>query len=889
MLSGRDVELAEATARVAERGVAILGPAGVGKTALAREVMSRLDQRRTHLAWVSATDASRQVPFGALAALVPESTAPDATVVLPAIRATLRRRADGRRLVVAVDDAHLLDGPSAGVLLGLVPHARLVVTARSGGSCPDAVTALWKDGHLDRLDLVPFDRAGAAALVRGLVGGEVAAPTVDLLLQWTRGNALFLTELVRTAVDDGTLVQESGLWWWRAPLRVPPALTELLDRRLHDLPAPERDALAAVALGEPLPLDILERLVPADVVVGLEDRGLLHVGENGDSTDQTVGLAVSFRHPLLGAAARRRLSAARRRRAAAMLLEAHPDAPAHPLDRVMRARWQLDARGSVDAELLLDAADLVAHVDPALARRLSGEALRRRPSTRASVTHAQALVEDGDPAAARATLERAADQASTPAEHVLVAVALAGHRAWPERDPAGGHTDLAALLSEVPDPAARADIRSLDALVQLFGGRAPLALDAAELVLQDPASDRPAALRARLTQAAALTLVGRTREALAVGERAAADAASDAAGLPYAQGMASAAIGLAQLWRAPVSQLPTTHPATGRWPIPADRLHGALEPVTWPLFEGYVRRVAGDLDGAIARLREALVQQSGGEGLFRSEAAAWLVISLAEAGRVAEAVDVLGSTPPDAVALVPGLLPWASAAVARARGDHDEAVRQVTAAVDAARRSGCRLVELGYLLYEAEIRGSAVEVSPRIRQIVDAVDAPRLVVSAEATLAVADARAGDEGTLLRHVDALEEMGLLRLALVAAEAAEAVESAEAAELPAGGPSRARADELRSTLGIGSATTRPELTAREAQVAALAAEGLSDRDIAETLVVSVRTVESHLSRVYRKLHVSSRRRLRGALDEVDRAVPPDHGGPPASASAAQRTRA
>ncbi|MGL5927424.1 MAG: helix-turn-helix transcriptional regulator, partial [Dermatophilaceae bacterium] len=258
--------------------------------------------------------------------------------------------------------------------------------------------------------------------------------------------------------------------------------------------------------------------------------------------------------------------------------------------------------------------------------------------------------------------------------------------------------------------------------------------------------------------------------------------------------------------------------------------------------------------------------------LFRSEAAAWLVISLAEAGRVAEAAEVLASTPPDALALVPGLLPWASAAVASARGDRDEAVRQVTAAVDAARRSGCPLVELGYLLYDAEIRDSAEEVGPRIRQIVDAVDAPRLVVSAQATLAVTDARAGDEATLLRHADALEEMGMSRLALVVAEAAEAGE----AQTRTGGPARARADRLRSTLGIAPATTQPGLTAREAEVATLAAEGLTDREVAEHLVLSVRTVESHLSRVYRKLQVSSRRRLRGALDEAARALPPDAGG-------------
>ena len=55
----------------------------------------------------------------------------------------------------------------------------------------------------------------------------------------------------------------------------------------------------------------------------------------------------------------------------------------------------------------------------------------------------------------------------------------------------------------------------------------------------------------------------------------------------------------------------------------------------------------------------------------------------------------------------------------------------------------------------------------------------------------------------------------------------------------------------------------LTARERQVATLAADGLSNREIAETLVVTVKTVEWHLKHSYRKLGVSSRGQLREAL--------------------------
>jgi len=55
----------------------------------------------------------------------------------------------------------------------------------------------------------------------------------------------------------------------------------------------------------------------------------------------------------------------------------------------------------------------------------------------------------------------------------------------------------------------------------------------------------------------------------------------------------------------------------------------------------------------------------------------------------------------------------------------------------------------------------------------------------------------------------------------------------------------------------------LTAAERRVAEMAAEGLANREIAETLFLSTRTVENHLSRVYRKLDITSRSSLSDAL--------------------------
>ncbi|MDX2592885.1 helix-turn-helix transcriptional regulator [Streptomyces sp. WI03-4A] len=77
--------------------------------------------------------------------------------------------------------------------------------------------------------------------------------------------------------------------------------------------------------------------------------------------------------------------------------------------------------------------------------------------------------------------------------------------------------------------------------------------------------------------------------------------------------------------------------------------------------------------------------------------------------------------------------------------------------------------------------------------------------------------------------------------------------------------------RSRLADLSATTDalPSLTAREREIAELASTGMTNAGIATTLFLSVRTVETHLRQVYRKLGVSNRAALTRRM--LDNTVP------------------
>src|ERR1700730_17379474 len=100
------------------------------------------------------TESARALPLGAFIGLLGEAMSDPLTNVRRVINLFVTQQRRGR-VVIGVDDAHLLDGLSALVIHQLAQSggARLVVTLRTGTEEPDAVMALWKDRLLARLDL----------------------------------------------------------------------------------------------------------------------------------------------------------------------------------------------------------------------------------------------------------------------------------------------------------------------------------------------------------------------------------------------------------------------------------------------------------------------------------------------------------------------------------------------------------------------------------------------------------------------------------------------------------------------------------------------------------------------------------------------------------------
>jgi DNA-binding CsgD family transcriptional regulator len=222
-------------------------------------------------------------------------------------------------------------------------------------------------------------------------------------------------------------------------------------------------------------------------------------------------------------------------------------------------------------------------------------------------------------------------------------------------------------------------------------------------------------------------------------------------------------------------------------------------------------------------------------------------------GRVAEGLEdflAVGETLTRAMVTSPAFLPWRSEAALAQRtlGDQDSAERLSAEELELARAFGApRAIGVASRAAGIVAGGNAGELLLR--------EAVHVFERGDAKLERARALV-DLGAMLRRRNRrTEARALLREALDAGHRVGATRLAEQAEL-----------ELRAT---GARPRRvvlrgvDSLTASELRIAELASQGQTNREIAQTLFVTTRTIEGHLTSVFRKLQLGSRSELHAAL--------------------------
>jgi hypothetical protein len=339
-------------------GVVLHGQPGVGKTRLAEECLEAAASAGWWCVRAVASERTRNVPLGAIAHLLPPRImleGNDSVTLFPKVAATVKARGRGRPVVILIDDLHLLDSTTA-TLLGQLLDAGLnflLGTVRADESVPGTIAGLWRHDRMRRIDLNDFSREVVDGLLHVALRGPVATDAIEAVWTASRGNVLFVRELVLGAIESGHLIEERGVWRVSGPLTATARLADTITARVDVLDEPSRAALDRVALWEPVGLVTLEAAAGPATVEALERSGLVRVVTEGRR--QHVMLA----HPLYGEIVREAMPAITRRR---LLLERVRWIEDHSARRrediVTIAVAQLDATGSADPALLTSAARL---------------------------------------------------------------------------------------------------------------------------------------------------------------------------------------------------------------------------------------------------------------------------------------------------------------------------------------------------------------------------------------------------------------------------------------------------------------------------------------------------------------------------------------------------
>ena len=898
-LVGRDREV-DAVARVLGDGGALLirGDAGIGKSALLQEAERVADDLGMLVLTTPGVEAEAGLPFAGLHTLLWPVL--DEVDELPAARRDALRAALGLALdpapdpflvalgtldilthlapvVVVADDLHWLDRATADTL---------AFVARRLPARGVAVLAATRGGESlggDELALEPLDARAAAAVLASSAPSLDAAVRARLLCS-AAGNPLALIELPKTSAEriGGRTASPSS-----APLTE--RLVQSFTARVAALPYATRALLLVAALDGGGALDeilragghLLGSRVTSEQLMPAVAAGFLDLDEAG----------LRFRHPLMRAAIRQSAGVSRRQSAHAALAEVVADRDRRVWHRASAA---LGANEPLAVELTSAAAR--AHRSGGTASALS--ALTRaaelsvdRGARSERVLRAVELsLELGRHGAALALLDEVEPHALSCAQRGRLAWlrdALDEHRSW-RRTPVEAAVALAERLNDEREAEAAVNVLLTAAWRCWCAGSESAAAERIVAVADRLATDD----ERRLAIHGFATPSRRAAEVIATLTGRGPDVAADPEALRVA-GTVLNALGAFDCAR------PFLRLARDRLRAQDRRglLARCLVSLAWTELHTGDPRAARSLAAEAAGVAGETQQPTWTAAAQLAEATA-----LGLCGETGAAEELVASAERSVVPTAAGwMLPYvqiARGAIDLGAGRHLEAyehLRRIYGAAHLPLDSAWAVFDLAEAAVHSGRRAEARALAARLEHMAAATSSPLLVTALACArpLLADDADAGPlfDGALATDLGAwpfmrarlllaygswlrrrrrvVDSRGPLR---AAGEAFEALGTASWAQ-------RAR-QELRAT---GQTTRRradddrDQLSPQELEIALMAAQGLTNRQIGQRLYLSHRTVGAHLYRTFPKLGISSRFELAAALQDVP-TPPAAHGAAP-----------
>ena len=849
-LVGRDSALESILGEVrAGTGVAILGPAGVGKSRLLHEIAAQVDDSGINLFTTVASASMSSVPFAPFAELLPPEATQDRLAMLGFARQALEERAKRGRVLVAIDDAHHLDQLSLAFLLSIVGSgfATVTLTARTGTPMAPDLVGLWVNGVMRRVDVASLDRSALRTLVASRLG-ELTEELEEDLWGLSRGNPLVLHEIIEGAVGVSITRNDQGIWQKSGSLARSARLLDLVGSRLKDMDDDLKPAMDAIAVGAPFSNSLARATLGPDLE-RLEEMSLV------SWTDRAGQTLLAPAHPLYGEILKANMGEARIESAYERLAEAAARIGVENVfDPVQAAIWQLNSDQTLSEEVALEGARqaLIRH-DAELAVDLltpfkdvsdrSGVLLATALSFLQEFADAEEILAGLDPA----DPELIAECASQRARNLGYGLGKV--------DTAREVLELA--ISAVDDPNLEARLRSESALISATVGDFGSAIESSELVFADSRLPESAKAAAYVTATVALTMRGDLTRMNQI-----IDAALDsAAAARESQPLAEHQIGVMY----------------SNSLVVAGQIDKAIEPgiegrdagpmaVAWASVEAMAHSVQGTLRTAEAVTLRALqlyeqgdpfgleLQSRGLLALTRGQ------LNLANAG---EAIDGVTSE---------GLSPRLGVWVDRGRAWGEVANGNVEEGARLAAAGGRRAIEGDHAVWGAFALHDAVRLGyPEL--VIE--DLRRIDASRGAHL-IELMRQHAEGLIDEDPEALHGIAVsfgraggwlfaaecfAQTSVLFSSRGQETEAVRAAALSAAWESMCE-EPVTPALRDRSRG----LSERELEVGLDAAAGKSSPEIAEARFISRRTVDNHLRSVYRKLGVGGREDLAALFSDV-----------------------